>query len=85
MFETMRVVLLVIALTAPTLVWADECSEAVTDYNAVLVHLNTANEKFSACVANSLGTDNCATEFARLRSAYGEFESAVAIYIKQCR
>ena len=85
MFETMRVVFLVTALSAPTLAFADACGDAVIDYNAVLVHLNTANEKFTACVANSLGTDNCAKEFERLRAAYGEFESAVAIYIKQCR
>ena len=74
-----------IALAAPQAAWADECGNAVTDYNAVLLALNDATQKFSACVAGSLGTDSCAREFGQLRTAYGEFQSAVAIYVKQCR
>lgn len=64
--------------------WADECGTAVTDYNAVLPHLNEAMAHYSSCVANSLGKDDCTRAFARLRAAQGEFASAVSIYKKQC-
>ncbi len=74
-----------ISLAAPCAAFADECGDAVTDYNAVLVKLHDAEQKFSSCVANSLGTDSCSNEFQQLRSAYGEFESAVSVYVKQCR
>jgi hypothetical protein len=83
--KSIRVVSIMISLVIPQLAWADECGDAVTDYNAVLVKLHDATQKFSNCVANSLGTDNCSNEYRQLRAAYGEFESAVSIYIKQCR
>jgi len=63
---------------------ADECGDAVKDYNLVIGHLEDAVQQFSACVANSLGRQSCAREFSRLQSAYGEYQSAVAIYSKQC-
>jgi len=63
---------------------ADECSDAVSDYNAVLSQLTDAAQHFSSCVANSLGLDSCAKEFNRLHTAYGEFQSAVTMYKKQC-
>ena len=63
---------------------ADECADAVEDYNAVLARLLDAVQHFSVCVADSKGTDDCASEFARLRAAYGEYASTVATYKRQC-
>ena len=63
---------------------ADECADAVDDYNAVLGRLLDAMQHFSACVADSKGSDDCASQFARLRAAYGEYVSTVATYKKQC-
>jgi hypothetical protein len=83
--KPLGIFLMAMALAMPQLAFADECSNAVTDYNTVLPHLNDATQHFTSCVANSLGLDTCAKEFSKLRSAYGEFESAVVIYIKQCR
>jgi hypothetical protein len=73
-----------LALALPPAAWADECGTAVIDYNAVLPHLNEAMAHYASCVANSLGNDDCAREFARVRAAQGEFSSVVAIYKKQC-
>ena len=81
----MRVIAIIVLLAAPCSAFADECSDAVLDYNAVLNRLEDAMQKFSACAANSLGVDNCSKEFGRLRSAFGEFESTVLIYRKECR
>jgi hypothetical protein len=78
-----------IALTIPQLAisrlaWADECGDAVTDYNTVLDQLNDATQKFSSCIANSLGTDGCSKEFGRLRMVYSQYQSAVTLYRTQC-
>jgi hypothetical protein len=80
----LSVFLMIALLFMPGVAAANECGDAVRDYNAVIGHLEDAMQKFQSCVANSLGRDGCAAEYARLRSAYGEFESAVAIYRKQC-
>jgi hypothetical protein len=78
------VVSIIISLAVPQVAWADECGDAVRDYNGVMNRLEDAMQKFSSCTANSLGRDMCSAEFRRLRSAYGEYESAVTVYKKQC-
>jgi hypothetical protein len=75
---------LAMVLAAVPAARADECSNAVSDYNSVLARLNDAAQKFTDCVANSLGADACSKEFGKLRSVYGEFQSAVALYRKVC-
>jgi len=75
---------IIILLTAFQRARADECSDAVTDYNSVLPRLTDALQHFSNCVANSLGRDTCSREFGRVQSAYGEFQSAVTLYKKEC-
>ncbi len=63
---------------------ADECGDAVRDYNAILSRLGDALEQYRTCIADSKGMDSCAQQFAALRSAQGQFASVVAIYSKQC-
>ena len=75
---------IVIALTCAQIASADECGDAVRDYNAVMNRLEDAMQKFTGCTASSLGRDSCAAEFRKLQSAFGEYGSAVAIYKKQC-
>ncbi len=88
--KSIRAVSIIIALAATQFAatppaWADECTDAVLDYNEVLSQLTDAMEKFSTCIADSKGTDNCLHEFNRLRSAHGQFAAAVSVYVKQCR
>ena len=80
----MRVAVILAVLGGPVAAFADECGDAVRDYNAVLLEMNAATEKFSACVAESLGKNNCATEFRHLQLVYGQYQAAVAVYIRQC-
>ena len=84
MKKTMRVIVFALALAVPAAAWADECGDAVRDYNDILAQLHTANDEFTACVADSLGRKTCAKEFARLQSANRMFESAVVMYTRQC-
>jgi hypothetical protein len=83
--KAMRVVAIAAVLSAPYPALADECGDAVLDYNAVLPRLEDATQKFSACVANSLGVDSCSKEYSRLQAVFGEFQSVVFVYRKQCR
>jgi hypothetical protein len=82
--KSLGVVSIIVSLTFPHVAWADECGDAVRDYNAVMNRLEDAMQKFQSCTANSLGRDTCVAEYRRLRSAYGEYESAVTLYKKQC-
>jgi hypothetical protein len=82
--KALCIVAVMAALAVAQSARADECGDAVRDYNAVLPRLNEATQKFSNCVAESLGRDVCAREFAGVRSAYSQFQAAVAIYKKQC-
>jgi len=63
---------------------ADECGDAVRDYNDVVIALTEATQQFSNCVAGSLGMNACDGEFGKLRSAYGRYASVVAFYSKNC-
>lgn len=84
MTRTFRIVVVVVALAIPATALADECGDAVKDYNDILAQLQSANDEFTACVADSLGRKTCAKEFAHLRSAYRQYESAVTMYTRQC-
>lgn len=92
MIYSLRIVPLVVAIAATALAlaatqaaMADECADAVNDYNVVLPRLNDATQRFNTCVADSKGMDDCSVAFRRLRAAHDEFSSAVAVYVKQCR
>jgi hypothetical protein len=82
--KAIPVVSFVIALFAAPMALADECSDAVMNYNHYLPRLNDAEQRFSNCVADSLGRDDCAKEFAALQAAYRDFAAAVAFYKENC-
>lgn len=85
MIKPVNAAAIAILLAATSLARADECTDAVLDYNAVLSRLTDAMERFHTCIADSKGTDTCTKEFGRLSAAHDQFVSAVTIYIKQCR
>jgi hypothetical protein len=82
--KAIRVVSFVVALFTAPMALADECYDAVLNYNHYLPRLNDAEQRFSTCVAESLGNNDCAKEFAALQAAYKDFASAVAFYKKNC-
>lgn len=63
---------------------ADECGDAVRDYNVVVIALTEATQQFSNCVAGSLGMNNCAAELGKLNSNYNQYAAIVAFYSKNC-
>ena len=63
---------------------ADDCSDAVDNYNFVTGQLSDALHRYVNCISSSRGTDDCSSEFRRVRSAQDDFESAVSQFQSNC-
>ncbi len=59
---------------------ANECSDAVDAYNSATSEISGYLRRYVGCVENSQGTDDCSSEFRRLRNAQSDFETAVSNY-----
>lgn len=55
-----------------------DCKSSIEQYNSALNEISSYMRRYSNCIANSRGTDDCSFEFRRLRNAQMEFESAVS-------
>lgn len=62
-----------------------DCSDAVSTYNSVISDISGYLRRYTSCLSNSNGHDDCSSEFRRLRSAQSDFESAVSGYERECR
>jgi hypothetical protein len=62
-----------------------DCNNAVNTYNSAISDISSTLRRYTSCVSNSNGHDDCSSEFRRLRSAQFDFESAVADYERECR
>ena len=60
------------------------CRDAVDKYNSTMGELFYALKRYSTCISNSRGTDDCYSEFSRVRGAQSDFESAVSSYKSEC-
>ncbi len=67
------------ALASPT-----SCRDAIESYNTALGDIATTLKKYSNCVSNSEGRDDCSPEFRRLKSAQSDFELAVSSFGLEC-
>lgn len=62
-----------------------DCSSAISSYNSALSDIESYLRRYTRCLSSSNGTDDCSSEFRRLRSAQSDFESAVSDYQAYCR
>jgi hypothetical protein len=84
--KTLMAALLAVALTGGAAsANASECSYAVNNYNSNMNEMLSTVVRLHRCVANSRGTDDCSSEFRRVRSEHSDFESAVSNYQSSCR
>ena len=60
------------------------CQTAVSSYNTAVDEISTRIRRYTSCLSSSRGTDDCSTEFRRLRSAQSDFETAVSQYRSDC-
>jgi hypothetical protein len=62
-----------------------ECQDAIDRYNSTLDDVSSTLRRYANCVSNSRGSDDCSSEFRRLRSAQSDYEDAVGTYQRECR
>lgn len=75
---------LVAASSMSALADPEECQNAIDAYNTAISESSFRLKRYSQCLANSQGNDNCWTEFRRLKSAHDDFDSAVTMYQSEC-
>jgi hypothetical protein len=63
---------------------AADCHDATNAYNSAISDVSDALRRYSRCLSNSNGHDDCSSEFRRLKNAQSEFESAVSEYESEC-
>ncbi len=69
-------VLIASSLSNPAL--ASDCSDARERYNQAVDDVSYALRRYTSCLSSSNGTDDCSTEFRRLKNAQDDLESAVS-------
>ena len=81
----MRSMFLALFVTLVTVgVAVAQCEDAVDSYNGAVSEIEYQLGRYTRCLSNSAGEDDCNSEFRRLRSAQDDFESAVSSYRDEC-
>ena len=62
-----------------------DCRSATDEYNSALDDVASTLKRYTRCVAESKGRDDCSSEFRRLKNAQSDFESAVSHVESGCR
>ncbi|WP_146207739.1 hypothetical protein [Bradyrhizobium sp. SUTN9-2] len=62
-----------------------DCDLAISSYNFAISDIETRLKRYTSCLGYSKGSDDCSSEFRRLRSAQSDFENAVSQYQLYCR
>jgi hypothetical protein len=63
----------------------EECTRSIDNYNSVIQDVADTLKRYTNCISASRGSDDCSSEFSRLRSAQDDFESAVSQYRSNCQ
>lgn len=85
MTKTTLILLATVGVTIPAAASAGyDCESSVEEYNSALDDISSYLRRYSTCVSSSKGTDDCSTEFRRLRYAQDAFESAVSDVSSYC-
>ena len=61
-----------------------ECEDAVASYNSAIEDISNTMKRYSRCVSESQGHDDCSSAFRRLKSSQSDFETAVSNYGSEC-
>ena len=85
MFKSLNVFAVILSMCLSTGHAYADCNLAVSSYNSAISDIETRLRRYTQCLASSQGTDDCSSEFRRLRSAQSDFESAVSDYQLNCR
>ena len=62
-----------------------DCESSVNEYKTAVSEISYTANKYIRCVENSSATDDCSSEFRRLKNAQDDFETAVSDISTYCR
>jgi hypothetical protein len=62
-----------------------ECSEAREKWSAARSDIRSKLRRYASCIDGNNGSDDCYSEFRRLKSAQSDFESAISDIRSDCR
>lgn len=62
-----------------------DCESSIEDYKSAVSDIEYAANSYVRCVSNSGGTEDCSSEFRRLKNAQDDFETAVSDISTYCR
>jgi hypothetical protein len=63
---------------------AADCESARDQYNSAIEQIASYMRRYAQCVTGSQGSDDCSSEFRRLRNAHDDFETAVSEIGSEC-
>ena len=62
-----------------------DCASYVSDYKTAVNEIDYASRRYIRCIEGSAGTDDCSSEFRRLKNAQSDFESAISGISSYCK
>lgn len=62
----------------------DSCRDAVGSYSSAVDDVAHTVRRYTNCISNSEGRDDCSSEFRRLKNSQSDFESAVSAIGYEC-
>ena len=68
----------------PALADAEDCNDAIRNYNSALSTMDLYMQDLRLCVAYSKGRDDCAVQFSSLQMGQADFEGAVSRVRSNC-
>jgi hypothetical protein len=60
------------------------CQDAISSYNSAVSDIASTLRRYTNCISNSNGRDDCSSEFRRIKNVQSDFEDAVSKYGMEC-
>jgi hypothetical protein len=67
-----------------SIVISQDCNEAIHAYRQKARDVSDALKRYTRCLSDTHGTDDCSSQFHQLRSDQEAFEGIVASYKSEC-
>jgi hypothetical protein len=83
-FFALVAVLLLSSSASAQYSYDSECSNAKDDAESAASDLEYSARQLQMCASNEDFSDDCSSEFNRIRSAHSDYESAVSDYESYC-
>jgi hypothetical protein len=61
-----------------------DCAHASSSYISAISNVYSTLRRYTRCLSNSNGHDDCSKEFSKLQNAQSDFETTVSRYESEC-